>query len=487
MDAATVPRPRLVWDRLPFLVATAAIVGSELVAYLVFARTVPPSGDEQFYVVNARAIAAALHDVCHLDTTAARDLPKRLVDLGWFTPGMSFLLVPVAALTDSVPLFRLYVGLLNLGGTLAILWYLSRRSAAAPLIFAAGVLVVPYYSVFAFMLWGDLLAAHLLLLLLLVVLERIDDGDPRAASWRTAAGIGFAIGLITYVRGFYWAFCPVFILMIVLGTVGVPSLSTRIGRAAALATICTATLFATILPWTVAVSARYGFHLTTTSTTMSQISLLGSPSYVDAVGRPGNSFEWQRMIASRAAAGGNTFAAQAALERARATADTSLAEAARRIRANVHRFFFDSEQFLARFRRLAMPQTRRSLQPSLDRAYAWLQTVNHYGWRVLAACGLTIFFLPINSSRRHVSLSVVFKCVVLIFTMHPLMVKAHGRYYVEYVPFIAAALAGLASTPRPPIALAWPRDDVDEWLIFVVQAVATCIGGVLVLGYLSLA
>jgi len=164
MDAATVPRPRRVWDCLPFLVATAAIVGSEFVAYLVFARTVPPSGDEQFYVVNARAIAAALHDVCHLDTTAARDLPKRLVDLGWFTPGMSFLLVPVAALTDSVPLFRLYVGLLNLGGTLAILWYLSRRSAAAPLIFAAGVLAVPYYSVFAFMLWGDLLAAHLLLL-----------------------------------------------------------------------------------------------------------------------------------------------------------------------------------------------------------------------------------------------------------------------------------------------------------------------------------
>lgn len=486
MESTGDRRPRRSCGRHSLLIAAALVGGSQLVSYLVFMGSVALSGDEIVYVSNAHAIAAALRGLCRLDTAAVQALPAQLVNLGWFMPGMSFLLAPVVLLTDSIPVLRLYVGLLNLFVTLAILRRLARRSAAAPLVFTGGVLIVPYYGIYAFTAWGDLLAAHLLLLLFLVVLDRVDGREPGVVSWRAAAGIGFALGLITYVRGFQWFFVPIFAVLIVLGTDGGPPLRTRVVRAGGRVAVCAVALFATILPWTLAVSARHGFHLTTTSTTLSRICLLGSASYFEGGPRRGDAAAWQRLITARAAANGRSFATQAAIERSRALAGTSLSDAGRRLHANVHRFFFDSEAFLERFRRLAVSQAPPPSQPALDRAYTRLQAVNHVGWRVLLGLGLVIFFMPISLSRRFVSLSVVYKCVLVIFTMHPLTVLAHGRYYVEYVPFIAAALAGLASTSRLPILAAWPRFDADEWLIGAVQATAMCVGGALCVGFILL-
>jgi len=49
-------------------------------------------------------------------------------------------------------------------------------------------------------------------------------------------------------------------------------------------------------------------------------------------------------------------------------------------------------------------------------------------------------------------LSTVYKFSVGLYSTHPFMVDAHGRYYVEYIPMIAAAAAAFASTPEPLIA-----------------------------------
>lgn len=477
-------RPRRWRVESPFLVAAALLVIGQLLMYLSFARLIPLSGDEGFYVTNARLIAAALRDLPHFDAAAARELLDRLVDLGWFMPGMSFVLAPVALVTDSIPAFRLAFGLLNLGVAVAILWQLRRQGALAPLVFAVGVLIVPYYSVFAFTAWGDLLAAQLLLLLFLVVLRRFDSGDPRALSWRAAAGSGFALGLLTYVRGFYWSFSPIFAVLLFLGTAGLPSMWTRVVHGAGRTAVFVAVLLATILPWTVVVSARYGFHFTTTSTALAQILVFGDRSYLDRALGPGNVFYGiQRFVASRAAEERRTFAAQAAVERARATAGVSPLEKSRRMAANARRFFFDSEAFLERFRRLSVPHAGPFLQPRLDGACSFLKAVNFFGWRLLLACGLGIFFLPIGVSRRHLSLSVVYKAAVLVFTMHPLMAMASGRYYVEYVPFFAAAVATLTTMARPRLCTTWPRGSVDEWLVLVLQALSWAVGAVLLLGY----
>jgi hypothetical protein len=66
------------------------------------------------------------------------------------------------------------------------------------------------------------------------------------------------------------------------------------------------------------------------------------------------------------------------------------------------------------------------------------------------------------------------------------MVDAHGRYYVEYIPMIAVAIAAFASTPQPLLARKLPGDSL-AWLVIAGQVIALLAVPALATAYLAAA
>jgi hypothetical protein len=456
-----------------------AAIGLAL-SYALFARTLPASGDETFYLERAPLIGELLAELLRGDGTAASATVDQIVASGWFMPGMSILLAPAVVVTDSVAALRLYVGAVNLAMLCGILRLLRASfGARAEAGFLALCLVVPYYGIYSFLFWGDLLATQGVLLLGLYLTRRIGSNEGRGLPVGVGAALAAGLAALTYVRGHLWLCLPLLVLGVFFSSVGRP-LPARLRHVGIVGGVCVATFVALLAPWSIAVSQRHGPHLTTTSTATSQIMTFGSDEYLQSVPvkRASGFRVVEAHIRRRAEAAGVSYAVQARVERDRAIAGVTLEDYGRRVSAQLRSFFLDSDRFIERFRRHSRPATERTdgYQRLYDATKAW----NRWTWRLLLLAGTLLFLIPIAPERSSLPVSMLFKYMVFVFTLQPFTVMAHGRYYVQYVPYVAMAIVAVASIGPTALRPRRPRS-LDEALIAAGQVVALAFGA-LVLG-----
>ncbi len=484
----------------------------QLLYFFLLARHVPLSGDEIWYFESSKLIPALIGQAICLDFRSAGRTIAELVDHGWFMPGMSILLAPVTFLTDSIAIVRLYLGALNFGVVVTILFAVQKQfGGRAPVVYLLCCLVVPYFSLYCFAIWGDLIAAHLLLYLVFFVFNRPLDSGSRG--FVLGLRVGAALGAITLLRGFYWMFAPLFVAMFAAATPAGEPLWVRFRIAAAPSAALVLALTLVLAWWSVEVTRFYGFHLTTTSTTLSRITLFGSPDYFKSVWQddcgpkntspgyfdPKNSSPdyasgvsrdvsvFYNYVYCRATARHRSYAQQVEIELTAAMAGVSFGRKARLIAVNLGEFFLNSEYFLNRFAQISNPSTGYPPREWRESVFKLLMQINYWGWRVIAALGLALLLIPIAPSINNLYLSTIYKYCVLLYSTHPFMVEAHGRYYVEYIPFIAAAVAAAGS--RKPASLFRLNRLDDRMLLPVValQVAVPLIALALAISYLAAA
>lgn len=471
----------------------AAFALLQLLVYGLLASHMPLSGDEIWYVAASNQVLALFPRLVALDLDGTKEILGSIIDRGWFMPGMAFILAPVRFFTDSVPIIRFYVGALNFAAIATILVYLEREwGRRGPLIYLLCCLLVPYYLVYSFALWGDLTAAHLVLCLLLLVFRRRKDFRPPRLGF--AATVGVALGLITMVRGFYWMFAPLFAAIFALAAPAPDPMSGRLRRSVALSVALLLGVAVVLAPWTVSITRHLGFHVTTTSTAISRMVLVGSDEYFGHIlqdpcypkgaqyTHPRDISRLDNYIRCLAYREGHTYAAQSRIELAAATTAVSYADEVRAIARNVRVFALDnSEEFLERFSNESYADSPAQWRQTL---FNVLMKLNHWGWRALLTIAILLFLVPMAPFRDNLFLSTIYKYGVALYSTHPFMVDAHGRYYVEYVPFVAVAIAAFVTSPHPLLARKRPSDDL-QWLVIAGQVLALLAAPALAIAYFA--
>jgi hypothetical protein len=459
---------------------TAALV--LLLYFYAIARHIRPTGDEIGYLNRMVLFHELVAHAARLDWAAAGDALDGIIDRGWFMPGMSLVVALGASVTNSIAMLRLYVGALNFVLVCLILRYLRDGfGLKAQTIFLCATLIVPYYAIYVFLFWSDLLAAHALLLLGLFAIRQIEGCGGEGLSIRVGAVFGLSLAFLTYLRGSLWLCLPLLLACVFFSSFGLASMRARFRHLLVVGGTCSLIFFLLLAPWTILVSQRHGFHITTTSMTMSQIIVFGSRGYLRSAGDPSEPNVYYRVhdhIEERARRAGTSFGSQARQELKSATAGLTLGVYLRRVKQNFGTYLLDSEGFIGRFRMVS----RHSEQPRSielrERFFDFAEAFNHWVWRLMLLCGIVLFVAPIEWDRRSLVQSTLFKYVVFLFSCQPFVVVAHGRYYVQYIPFIAMAMA--AAVARGRLSLPARRaTSVDEWIVFAGQVFALAFGAVL--------
>jgi hypothetical protein len=418
--------------------------------------------------------------VVHLDWEAASETLEQIIDRGWYMPGLPFIIAMAAMFTDSFALLRLYMGILNFALLASILKLLHDAfGLRTQLVFLSIVLMVPYYAIYTFLLWGDLLAAQLLLLLGLIMIREVQGCEGQGLSPRAGALLGLSIVLITYVRGAYWLCLPLGLVGIFLSSHALAPISARLRHLFLTGGSCVLIFFLLLAPWSFAVSQQYGPYLTTTSMAMSQIIVFGSEDYLASAGDASESniyFRMHQHIVDLALASGASYADQASEELRKATVDLTTRDYLLRVEAGFKTFLLDSETFIERFRVYSSLSEAAPSVEVRERVFDWASTLNHWSWRAMLFIGLLLFVAPVELSRRSLMQSLVFKFAIFFFSLQPFFVVAHGRYYVQYIPFFAMAMALSVSRERFWVPGQRPSS-LDERLVFAGQMFALALGG----------
>jgi hypothetical protein len=415
-----------------------------------FMSSVPLSGDEVFYVAGSRALANALISLVRghgVDLTKLVDL---LVGNGWFMPGMAFLLFPISLLFGgSLVAVRASMLVLNLSLLFAIFRQISPRyPPRVPLLFLVALFASPYYIACLSTAWSDLPGVHLAILFCLwIEVGRSNRPAPSLLA-------GALIAMITYVRALY----PPLLAVASLSWL-IPSLKKSapagvafrdwLGRTTAAALI----FLVTLLPWSLAVTQRFGTTFTVTTMPLSQIVMFSDQAFIEHVeqdtGQRQISFvalqkyfvALQTYISNRAVQQGHSFMTQAWIERDALLGTVPWSERFYFIARSVRPFFLRPNEFFQRF--LDMRCQAEHCVP------AWLANAlrfgNTAGWTVLALIGALIVLLPMSEKDGIYFLPFQWKAVAFLVCMHPVFLIAHGRYYSQLVPLFALGIALFAS------------------------------------------
>jgi len=497
------PRDGLIGTLRPWAAQIVAAIGLGLY-YIAIAQHLHLTGDEGHYLKGGRLVARLASQAFHLDWTGAGDTVDRIVGKGWFMPGMSILLAPATVLTDSISELRLYVGLMNLALVcLALKLLRDGFGSLAQAIFLCLTLIVPYYGMFSFLFWGDLVAAQFFLVVGLLLIKKVENARGLGMSLPSGAMLGLLLTAATYLRSSYWLCLPLMLAGIFFSSSALGSLTARGRHLVRVGGACVLAFSLSLAPWSVLVSQRHGLHLTVTSRAMSQAIVFGSSEYLERtdsnLAYRGNWRLFEKHIRRTARAAGISYREQAALELEYATEGLTLGEYSRRAVSGLGDFLLDSEAFIVRLRESFRyghgPTLARDPRPPVlpeeewnpkhERRFDTIETLNYWVWRLLLLCGFLLFVIPTDLDRRSLAVSMMFKYVAFVFTLQPFVVVAHGRYYVQYVPFIAMAIAVAAVLARNRRARPTRRPtSLDEWLVLAGQVLAITFGFGIVVGAL---
>jgi hypothetical protein len=457
--------------------------------FLVLARHIPPTGDEMWYLAIVDFLDLLASQVLDLEFQAASRTLFAIADRGWYMPGMALLVWPMTWISDSTPVLRLFMGVCNFS-VLCLITTNVREifGARARTIFIVCTLSLPYYALYAFVVWGDLLGAQIFLLINLQLVRRIRESEGQGLTVRHGALFGLALAFTTYLRGFYWLALPLLLVGVFYSSSALEDLRARSRHLVVAGGTMAAVFLLALSPWSMLATAKFGFHLTTTSLPISQIIAFGSHDYINSTQlRAGVSIfdHLHDYIVQRADASNTSFREQSREELAKATADLTLDHYLRSVLKNMEAYYFDSETFMERFRRTSRA-SEGSPSPDLrDSIHSLLQTANHWIWRILLVAGFALFAFPVTPGSDKYYLSTFFKYSIFLYTLQPLVVFTHGRYYVQYVPFIAVAIA-LASSGRSQL-FGWRRPTtLDEGIVAAGQVIAALFAALLLAAVIGL-
>jgi hypothetical protein len=402
------------------------------------------SGDEHFYAAGASAIANAVLAIPLGRSLDFSGLVDTLIGNGWFMPGTSLLISPVAILAGgSAPTVVLRACILSVN--LALLYLIfcitrQRYGGKVALLALAVLPLCPGYILFLSTIWSDLPGVHLALLFCLWLDTRCAEGRPH-----DPARAGAFIAVVTFIRGLYPPLLAVTSLVRLLPLTQFRaqrrSLPDWLWKTAAMTLV-----FAILIsPWSLTVSERFGSTLTATSTPLSQLAMFGSKTYVPraqiATGIDNPFFAIQRYVEQEAAREGRSFKAQAELDRDRVLQELPMSARLVVIAANMRRFFLQPNEFTDRFLDL-----RCKAGHCLP---AWsvkgMRYANVLGWALIGISAGILVALPAAADGTSYFMSVLWKALICLICIHPLILYAHGRYFVQLVPVIAIGLGLMVS------------------------------------------
>jgi hypothetical protein len=440
------------------------------------------NGDEHFYFINASVLSKFLLAAIRMQPLDIAETLDRIVGLGWFAPGLSLILTPIQLLFGGeapLPAVRAYMTIFNL----VLLGLISRElirlgfTRRFTSLFVVAVCAVPYYLFFLGMLWGDLVGVHLALLVLLDLERRLLESQPRGALTNNdSRWVGLLLGATILVRPQYS-----FLLLIIVVRIFLQSLRSseaenphRGSWAAVLKTSAWITLSIVIVlaPWNYELNKRFGRSFMITSTYLSP--LFRDPGYSEGALREiatiNKFYAVHDKVTADARAAGRSFREQADLESAK-IAEMDLDARLRATQNSMSRYYFSENQFLNRFFGLQTPEGKFSGPLGEGLLFA-----NAVFWYLLLSLGFLAFSIPAFPQKDGYLLPLSIKGLVFLLTMQPLLLDAHGRYYVALVPALALlVLFALRANPRG-IWTQHRRCSLHDGLIAAGQALALFYG-----------
>lgn len=411
---------------LPFIVVSFG--------FLVFMSSVALSGDEKTYAKGANNLLLYLLGRRELDD---------IIRNGWFMPGMSFVLAPVQAVflgEAPVVALRGYMYVLNIFLIIYINWklFISKGNILGSYITQAVMAANIYYPMAIASLWSEVLALHLGIALFLSVA----DIRARLSDLVFAFLMGVACFGLVYVRPIFLA-APLFIVLtVVIGQwSGWRSFRQSLPRLLIQLAVISAVMLALLMPWSMAVSSKFGPTLTLTGKSMSRIIFLADrDDVVELIGDEvlsGNIFvNVHEYILKQADENNLTYTEQGQLIYEEAVEGEDITE---KTRQNFSRYFVvdDAEAFPMRFVELYCGEDDACI--FTDRLRSNVSAYIQYVWYVTALLGALLFLLPRGLDRENLYGSFLFKGLVVLVCLHPLLGYVHPRYYSQLILLIALA------------------------------------------------
>lgn len=409
-------------------------------------RHVDLSGDEQFYASSATAIARTL--LGDEPSSNFSSLAGVLIGNGWFMPGTSVLLSPIAVLMGGEPTasaLRGYIVSVNILLLFAIYRFMRARSGVTCALAAISILLFcPGYVLFLSTLWSDLPSVHFALVTCLWLDRRMLEKKTE----RPAIS-GLLIALATYARGLYPPLIAVASFAWLLPTIKRRALRTEAPVWLLKTAVMTLVFALLLLPWSSAVSKRFGVTLTATTMALSQLAMFGTADYVPtaiaATGIDNSFFAMQRFIEQKAEREGRTYMAQAKKDRDSVVRALPVSVRLHVLSENVRRYFLDPNMFTDRFIGLRC----KSGACAPDWLASGIRSANILVWTVIAIFGALLFAIPAAERNNSYFAPIFWKALVGLICLHPLLLYGHGRYYVQLVPLFAVAVALVACRQWP--------------------------------------
>ncbi|WP_147367037.1 hypothetical protein [Aurantiacibacter zhengii] len=397
-------------------------------------------GDEFTYTDMARSIANGLTGQSSI--TAMIDA---VIGPGWFMPAMGIAGAPAFLFSDEPPfwvlrLLPLIFNLALLALLLKAVWLEWGRVHAAALLLFPGMVLGWYVAASG---WWPEIPSGLLAMLSLVGCCKIGmhvvRGEP--VGWRLLLLFEVALIAALYFRG------PVLVLAIGLHAILFVLVLTKLpasGRSLGRLAVGIALFIALLLPWSIAISAKFEKPIpTTTNVPLVLANSFGGPER-SCFGpcEPGQDIwpAWEFSQAVTEETGENVLDIQAKMLD-HALADLTTSEYLASVRENFGRFLFDPMQRLRAYkdRMYSVPENLREPLIGLISAVTLIVYVPFLLALLLAN------ILPFRHGDKLRMQSILLKAATTCAFIQPFVHKSSARYWTGFAPLMAWAAALLMS------------------------------------------
>ncbi len=417
--------------RDPYIVvALLLIVITRIIFFIKSGSHLQTSGDEGFYFSRAKTILNILQQVFTLDWNSIPKSWDRVINNGWFLPGMSTILMPVRIFTDSVVLARLYILAINLGLGILMLrrvFFLLGKENARLLGFLMAFF--PAYIVFSFTFWGETVAGHLAVLLVLHIYSYLSASrNDFRFTLRHTFQAALLLSAIIYVRPNFILLAPVTVICYFFAFLYTGSFWKAIRGTFSYGAFMAIVTIVLLMPWSASVSQKHGgFYLLTTSYDIGIIKRYADEDFKQQVRQEhsNTSIAFYKYYMKRSKEEGKSYAEVVKEDRDRFLSEVAFEQYFIEVKRNVQDYFFSENGFLSSFK----GKTETSDIESLRNYYMMLTSLNTVFWYTMLFITLLVLILIINPSKQ--LLWVLFAQLFFIaVAAHPFYGGGHGRHHI---------------------------------------------------------
>ncbi len=442
----------------PVGVALGAAAAVRLAYFFSFARFVDVSGDEWFNFDRSADILNLI-GIDKLDGRSFDASVAAIIDRGWFMPGMSMLLAPVRAFTDSLPAARMYIGTINLLLLATIVFMVTRRfGRRSGLITAVMGGIFPAMVVFSFTFWGEMLAGQLVAVSFLLLLDLSDQPEWGKGSLRRWALVATLLLVVVYLRPSHLILVPVALLLVVLSNLHNRRKVTEAIRDSVVpALVIIAVLVVGIAPWSYVLSShKDGFFLTTTTIELNLIVSFGLPEDVKGVPDSGNPYaSWDDWVEAESTRLGEPYGEVLTAERKRVLSEVDFAHYRDTVQEQLIEFYLLENQFFNRFARSAMDNPAALDITTTRGLHSAIRDINTVMWRIMLVFGLVLLVVPLSAKKQNWWPALIFKATFIGLSIQPFVSVAHPRYFSGLASLLVVTVGAVATDRFRALEFAW--------------------------------